>query len=460
MNPLTKVYFKSVVILLLVFIFSILTYAQEDKAYFLHHSTGGGVYNQGNVKGRINAYNQENGTNYQIADKAYPNSPYPWHNYAYDYWNLWINGECNNSNPNIECLESMTERYEIVIFKHCFPGADVLPDIPNPSVSSEVKCLANYKLQYRALRDKMANFPNNKFVVWTLAPRHRLYAPAQSAARAARAREFVNWVKNEWLTEDGEDHSNIFIFDFFNIVAESDPNPPNGQVNCLKYDYERSHTGNDSHPNQLANEVAGEAFANFLINKVYGSALPIDINKFDVKINNGNNVNLVWQTTTEINNEGFYIERSNNGIEFKSLGFVEGIGNSSEIISYKFEDKNLLSGTYYYRLKQVDFNGTFKHSKIKSITIKKSNGNDMISFVPNPAQFYTELHIDVQEKTNVSVQIVDITGRFVEVQKFNFDIGKQTVRLNLKGYKQGVYFAKVFMNNRNYTSKLVIETFE
>ncbi len=343
MKTLTKVYFKSVVTLLLVFVFSILTYAQEDKAYFLHHSTGGGVYNQGNVKGKIDTYNQQNGTNYQIAEKAYPSSPYPWHNYAYDYWNLWVNGACNNSNPNIKCLESMLEDYEIIIFKHCFPGANVLPDIPNPSASSEVKCLANYKLQYRALRDKMSNFPNKKFVIWTLAPLHRL---ATNEERAARAREFVNWVKNEWRTEDGEDHSNIYIFDFFNIVAESNPNPPNGQLNCLKYEYEKSHTGSDSHPNQLANEVAGEAFADFLINNVYSSTLPIDISKFDVKINNGNNANLVWQTATEVNNEGFYIERSNNGREFESVGFVEGHGNSSEITNYRFEDKNLPQGTY------------------------------------------------------------------------------------------------------------------
>ncbi len=456
MKTLTKIYLKATVTLLLIFLFSIVTYSQE-KAYFLHHSTGGGVYNDGNVEDRINAYNQQNGTNYQIVEKAYPRVPYDWKNYPYDYWNLWINEVCDNSDPDIECLESMLNKYDIVIFKHCFPGADVLPDIPNPSISSDVKCLANYKLQYRALRDKMSNFSNKKFVVWTLAPRHRLYAPAQSAARAARAREFVNWVKDEWLTEDGEDHSNIFIFDFFNIVAESDPNPPNGQVNCLKYEYEKSHTGSDSHPNQLANEVAGEAFANFLTGNVYGSTLPIDIGKFEVTIMRGNNASLVWQTTTEINNEGFYIERSNNGREFESVGFVEGHGNSSEIINYRFEDKNLLPETYYYRLKQMDFNGTFKHSKIKSVTVKRFNNNDVISFVPNPARSYIELHIDVKEKTNVSVQIVDITGRLVEVQRFNLDIGKQTVRINLKDYKQGIYLAKVFMNNRNYTNKLVVE---
>ncbi len=256
--------YRKIALMFALFIFWNIT-GYSQKAYFLHHSTGNGVYTQGQVVNKINDYNTNHDKNYILDHKYYPNNPYGWKNYPYDYWNLWINGSCDNSKPNIECLESMLERYDIIVFKHCFPGADILEDISTPSVSSNVKCLANYKLQYRALRDKMETYPNKHFVVWTLAPRHRLYIPAQSAIRAARAREFVNWVKNDWLTEDGKDHSNIHIFDFYNIVAESNPTPANGKVNCLKYDYEKSHTGSDSHPNEQANIEAGQQFADFMI---------------------------------------------------------------------------------------------------------------------------------------------------------------------------------------------------
>ncbi len=278
----TKNYRKITLILVMLIFINITGYSQ--KAYFLHHSTGNGVYSQGNVANKINEYNTDKGKNYILDHKYYPNKPYGWENYPYDYWNLWINGNCDNSKPNIECLESMLERYDIIVFKHCFPGADILEDIATPSVSSKVKCLANYKLQYRALRDKMATYPSKHFVVWTLAPRHRLYNPSQSAVRAARAREFVNWVKNDWLTEDGKDHSNIHIFDFYNIVAESNPTPANGKVNCLKYDYEKSHTDRDSHPNQQANIEAGQQFADFMI-EVFKE---VDSTTTDIKTENSN----------------------------------------------------------------------------------------------------------------------------------------------------------------------------
>ncbi len=250
--------------------------AYSQKAYFLHHSTGGAVYSQGHVVDTIEAYNAVHGTNYQLDQRGFPSSPYPHDNYPYDYWNLWINGACNSENPKIECLESMLERYDVVIFKHCFPGSNIVEDIATPSVSSQVKCLGNYKLQYRALRAKMDAFPNKKFIVWTLAPLHR---SSTNEEKAQRAREFVNWVKNDWLTEDDQNHPNIFIFDFFNIVAENNENPQQGKVNCLKYEYEKNHNNSDSHPNEQANIVAGSAFANFIISVFQAQATTAPNNK-------------------------------------------------------------------------------------------------------------------------------------------------------------------------------------
>ena len=139
------------------------------------------------------------------------------------------------------------------------------PDSGNPNIASSTKSLENYKLQYRALRDLMDGYPDNRFIVWTLAPLHRL---ATNAETAQRARQFVDWVNTEWLTEDGQTHDNIFLFDFWGQAAESDPNPQNGQVNTLKYEYEKSHSGSDSHPNQLANETIGPIFAQFIVDTI------------------------------------------------------------------------------------------------------------------------------------------------------------------------------------------------
>lgn len=241
----------------------ILVNLQGQKVFFIHHSTGGNLYTEGKVKEWIQNYNSNNGTNYQISERNYPNDPYPWANYPYDYWNLWINKKCSNSNDNIACMDKLTSNYDVIIFKHCYPGSNIVADVNNPSISSDVKALNIYKLQYRALRDLMDSYPSTKFIVWTLAPLHRL---GTTTANAVRAREFVNWVKNEWLTEDGKRHPNIFIFDFFGYAAELNPSPEKGAVNTLKYEYEKSHDSGDSHPNKLANETIGPIFAEFIVN--------------------------------------------------------------------------------------------------------------------------------------------------------------------------------------------------
>ncbi|WP_347841014.1 T9SS type A sorting domain-containing protein [uncultured Draconibacterium sp.] len=250
------------ILLSFIILFLTTTITIGQTAIFLHHSTGSNVYNEGNVSDFINDYNIENGTDIQIQKRSYPNTPYPWQNYPYDYWNLWINNECNNNSSGIECLESIATSYDIIAWKHCFPGAGIKDGNAEGDISSSIKTLANYKLQYRALRDKMDELSDTHFVVWTLAPLHRLATNRQDAARAG---EFVEWVKNQWLNEDAKDHQNIHIFDFFGIVAQTEENPDHGFQYALKYDFERSHDNSDSHPNTIANETAGPLFAQFII---------------------------------------------------------------------------------------------------------------------------------------------------------------------------------------------------
>ncbi|HRQ29582.1 MAG TPA: T9SS type A sorting domain-containing protein [Saprospiraceae bacterium] len=238
-----------------------------QKTIFLHHSTGGGVfYGANGLPQWFSDYNQSHDTEYEIEEFSYPNSPYPWDNYPYDFWNLWVNqGQCNNNQSGIRCLDWFAEHYDVIVFKHCFPGAGIVPDNGNPLVSSDRKSIENYKLQYRALRELMDNYPDNKFIVWTLAPLHRNATDPQSAARA---REFVTWVKDVWLAEDSTSHPNIFVFDFYGLAAESTTVPSQGKVNCLKYEYENDHNGSDSHPNELANATIMPLFGQAIVNAI------------------------------------------------------------------------------------------------------------------------------------------------------------------------------------------------
>ena len=87
---------------------------------FLHHSTGGVIW-EGGVEDWIEDYNADQGTDYAIVDRVYPGEGYPWSNYPYDYWNIWIDHEGDRPYKKQDTLEILTADYELVIWKQCFP---------------------------------------------------------------------------------------------------------------------------------------------------------------------------------------------------------------------------------------------------------------------------------------------------------------------------------------------------
>jgi hypothetical protein len=193
---------------------------------YLHHSTGEVVWN-GGVRASVEAWNAAHRTDYRITAVTYPATTggwpplvhrlapnkYPWANYPYDYWNLWVKHTGGDRDRGELNLDDLAERYDVIVFKHCFPVSRVKPDGGAASVSSPEKTLANYRLQYEALKERMRQFPGKRFVVWTGAA---LPEPATTAEEAGRAREFFEWVKRTW-DEKGD---NIFVWDFRELETE------------------------------------------------------------------------------------------------------------------------------------------------------------------------------------------------------------------------------------------------
>ncbi len=248
------------------FLFAICVNINAQRIGFLTHSVGSALYQEGKIAEWFTDYNSANGTDFTIQRRSYPAEPYPWENNPYDYWNVWVNGACSE-----ECFSTILEKYDIVIMKHCYTAARIEADINDPDVTSDRKSVENYKLQYRAIRDLLDDQPETKFIVFTLAPRHRLRT---NATEAGRAKAFADWVKNEWLQEDGKEHNNIFIFDFWGHIAESDATPEKGAVNCIRYEYEKDHSSDNSHPNLLANETVAPVFARFIVNVANNTLIP------------------------------------------------------------------------------------------------------------------------------------------------------------------------------------------
>ncbi len=227
----------------------------DVKIIFLHHSTGAGVYNAG-VAAWFDNYNITNSKNYQITERAYPkNSPYGWHNYPYDYWNIWVNHAGPYQYQQEDTLEILTQNYDVIIWKHCYPVSEII-NSGTPDVESSTKTIENYKLQYNALKAKMKTFPETRFIVWTGAV-HVQGNTHIDEAKAQRMNTFVNWVKNEW-DEDGD---NIFIWDFYELETD-------GESLYLKNEYAQSNT--NSHPNNAFNNRVAPLFSQRVVNVIQG----------------------------------------------------------------------------------------------------------------------------------------------------------------------------------------------
>jgi len=206
--------------------------SSSAKVIYLHHSTGGVIW-EGGVQDTIEKYNAEHGTDYSITPLEFPKaSPYGWNNYPYDYWNIWVNHAGPSAYMEEPTLEMLTQTYDVIVWKHCFPVSNIVADTGSPDVTSSVKSLENYKLQYNALKEKMHEFPNKRFIVWTGAA---LVESQTNPAEAERAREFANWVKTTW-DEPGD---NIYVWDFRELET-------GGGLYLLP---ENAVSPSDSHPN-------------------------------------------------------------------------------------------------------------------------------------------------------------------------------------------------------------------
>lgn len=207
---------------------------------FLHHSTGGVVWD-GGVSSWFSNYNGAHSTDYQIIQQNFPESdPYGWNNYPYDYWNIWVDHAGSSEYMGEPTLEILTGQYDVVVFKHCFPVSGIEADTGNPDITSDTKTVENYKLQYNALKEKMLEFPETKFVVWTGAA---LTEASTNEAQATRAQTFFNWVKDEWDVAG----DNVFVWDFYQLETN----------NTLYLLDEHAADPYDSHPSSaFAEEVA------------------------------------------------------------------------------------------------------------------------------------------------------------------------------------------------------------
>jgi hypothetical protein len=173
----------------------------------------------------------------------------------------------------------------------------------------------------------------------------------------------------------------------------------------------------------------------------------------------GRNTELLWKTSFEINNKGFEIERKMEGTsQWQKAGFVEGRGNSTMEITYKYTDYNLHSGIYSYRLKQIDFSGAAEYFDFNAFAyIGLPQKFDMKQNYPNPSNPVSKIEFNVPVKTHVKINVYDVLGKEVQVL-FNGECepGYYSAEFDGSRLSSGIYFYRIHSDHFSKTMKLIL----
>ncbi len=170
--------------------------------------------------------------------------------------------------------------------------------------------------------------------------------------------------------------------------------------------------------------------------------VPVELTSFVASVNE-NDVTLSWTTGSETNNLGFEVER-NSGTSFEKIGFVAGFGTSSETHAYSFVDASLSEGTYSYRLKQVDHDGTFDYSEIIEVDVTVPDVFALEQNYPNPFNPSTRIDFSLAVDSKVSLKVFDILGQeVVTLISSDLSSGSHKVDFDASALNSGVYFYRI-----------------
>ena len=164
--------------------------------------------------------------------------------------------------------------------------------------------------------------------------------------------------------------------------------------------------------------------------------LPINLLSFNGAQKSGTNF-LQWSTASEENSNYFEIQRSEDGVHFNSIAKVSAVGNSNSIKNYQYNDNVLstLSPIYYYRLKMVDIDGSFKYSSVLFI---KNNAGGLTTVYPNPARSKITINNTDKGLMNTQASLTDINGKVLQRKP----IQQSVTEINISTYLKGIYILK------------------
>lgn len=190
------------------------------------------------------------------------------------------------------------------------------------------------------------------------------------------------------------------------------------------------------------------------------TALPVEMTELIALFEQnatGAQVRLTWKTFSETNNHGFEIQRSRDHLHYQTLGFIAGAGTTSAPRTYEYIDKEVSSGTYYYRIKQIDANGIVHFTDAQSVEVIAPTRYALHQNFPNPFNPTTEIVYHIKEKGEVSLVVYNILGREIATLVNSVqEAGIHHAVFTAAGIPSGVYFYRLRVNEFDQVRKMAV----
>ncbi|MBP9082931.1 MAG: T9SS type A sorting domain-containing protein [Bacteroidia bacterium] len=203
----------------------------------------------------------------------------------------------------------------------------------------------------------------------------------------------------------------------------------------------------DFNPDGASFNISSAGNEDVFIHKMnyVNTPLPIELISFDGKENGSENI-LKWTTGSEINNDYFTVLRSKNGVDFESIGSVDGSGNSTSTMNYYFVDEQPYNGYNYYQLQQTDFDGQSAVSRIVSI-LNSTSRNNPIVISPNPVRDFVE----ISNYDSNTIQYIELINALGEVIFRN----QNQQLIDVSSLPAGTYSLRISLADNIFVSKFI-----
>lgn len=176
-----------------------------------------------------------------------------------------------------------------------------------------------------------------------------------------------------------------------------------------------------------------------------GTTFPVEMLSFEATKGSEKQAILSWATASELNNSGFEIQYSQDGINYTNDGFVTGVGTSTEVQRYDYTINNLNPGKYSFRLKQIDYDGAYAYSRNIELTLRPTSGHYLSTIYPNPSLDESHLFISLKERQQITIQVLNLSGQQVKpsIQQIMEADQAEEILIDTRDLAPGVYLVAI-----------------